>query len=157
IMVNYIMAQDDSISTHASLLERLKDSDDQSSWNEFYEIYRGLIFSVARRSGLSESEAADVVQETMIYVARKMPGFTYDPAKDSFKGWLLTVTRWRIRDRLDKDARQPSQLPRASGSDQQEVRTATIDRVPDPVEPELAAMWEEEWEAQLLRTALARI
>ena len=24
------------------------------------------------------------------------PGFTYDPAKDSFKGWLLTVTRWRI-------------------------------------------------------------
>jgi RNA polymerase sigma-70 factor (ECF subfamily) len=67
------------------------------------------------------------------------------------------VTRWRIRDRLDKNARQPSQLQRTSGSDQQEARTATIDRVPDPAEPELAGIWEEEWEAQLLRTALARI
>ena len=65
------MAQDDSISTHASLVERLKDPEDQASWNKFYEIYRGLIFSVARRAGLSESEAADVVQETMIYVDRK--------------------------------------------------------------------------------------
>ena len=157
IMLNFIMAQDDSISTRASLVQRLKDPEDQSSWNKFYEIYRGLIFSVARRSGLNESQASDVVQETMIYVARKMPGFTYDPARDSFKGWLLTVTRWRIRDQLAKDARQPSQLPRASGSDQQETRTATIDRVPDPAEPDLAAIWEEEWEAQLLRTALARI
>jgi RNA polymerase sigma-70 factor (ECF subfamily) len=151
------MAQDDSISTRASLVQRLKDPEDQSSWTRFYEIYRGLIFSVARRSGLSESEAADVVQETMIYVARKMPGFTYDPARDSFRGWLLTVTRWRIRDRFDKDRRQPSQLSHASGSNQPDTRTATIDRVPDPMEPELTAIWEEEWEAQLLRTALARI
>jgi RNA polymerase sigma-70 factor (ECF subfamily) len=151
------MAQDDSISTRGSLVQRLKDPDDQSSWDEFYEIYRGLIFSVARRAGLSESEASDVVQDTMVYVARKMPGFTYDPAKDSFKGWLLTVTRWRIHDRLAGNARQPGQLPHASGAGQEEIRTATIDRVPDPAESELTGIWEEEWEAQLLRTALAHI
>src|SRR6185369_3378138 len=145
------MPTEDLIPTRASLLERLKDLGDQTSWNEFYQTYRELIYSVARKAGLNETEAEDVVQDTVIYVARKMPGFTYDPAKDSFKGWLLTVTRWRIRDRLDKDARQPSQLPHASGSDRQEARTATIDRVPDSVEPELARIWEKEWEAQLLR------
>ena len=156
IVVNCIMAQDDSISTRGSLVQRLKDPEDQSSWDEFYEMYRGLIFSVARRAGLSESEAGDVVQDTMVYVARKMPGFTYDPARDSFRGWLLTATRWRIRDRLARNARQPGQLPHAS-TGQEETRTATIDRVPDPAESELSGIWEEEWEAQLLQTALARI
>src|SRR6516225_7906897 len=101
-VVNCLMTHDEAIPTRASLLERLKDLGDQSSWNAFHELYHDLIFSVARRAGLNESEAREVVQETLISVAKKMPGFTYDPAKDSFKGWLLTVVRWRIRDQLAK-------------------------------------------------------
>ncbi|HEY5910625.1 MAG TPA: sigma factor, partial [Verrucomicrobiae bacterium] len=89
-VVNCMMAHNEQLPTRASLLQRLKDLGDESSWNEFYEIYHDLIFSVARRAGLSESDAGEVVQDTLISVARKMPGFTYDPAKDSFKGWLLT-------------------------------------------------------------------
>ena len=155
-VVNFPMHQKESIPTRASLLERLKDMSDQSSWNEFYELYHNLIFSVARRAGLNETESGEVVQDTLISVARKMPGFTYDPAKDSFKGWLLTVTRWRIRDRLAK--RHSGQLSQSPRQDQDsETRTATIDRVSDPAGPELASIWEEEWESQLLQAALARI
>ena len=90
---------DETIATRASLLERLKDMDDHASWDEFYRTYRELIYSVARKAGLNETEAEEAVQETLISVAKKMPGFRYDPAVDSFKGWLLTVTRWRILDR----------------------------------------------------------
>ena len=36
----------------------------------------------------------------MISVARKMPEFHYDPAKGSFKQWLLLITRRRIQDHL---------------------------------------------------------
>jgi len=153
------MYRHESIPTRASLLQRLKDLDDQSSWNEFYDIYHDLIFSVARRAGLSEVEAAEVVQDTLVSVARKMPGFTYDPAKDSFRGWLLTVTRWRILDQMAKRPGQARREPRLSSplQPEQQTRTATIDRVPDPAGLDLAAIWEEEWETQVLQTALARI
>lgn len=153
-----IMLRHDSIPTRASLLQRLKDLDDQSSWDEFYDLYHDLIFSVARRAGLSEVEAGEVVQNTLISVARKIPGFTYEPGKDSFKGWLLTVTRWRIRDQLAKRSEQPGREPMASPAQhEQETRTATIERVADPGGSDLEAIWEQEWETQLLQTALARI
>jgi len=102
------MPADRSLPTRASLLERLKDLGDDASWNEFYQTYRELIYSVARKAGLNESEAEEVVQDTVISVAKKMPDFRYDPAEDSFKGWLLTVTRWRILDQLSEAENKPA-------------------------------------------------
>jgi len=157
-MINCPMPPDEPIPTHASLLERLKDLGDQASWNRFYETYHDLIFSVARRAGLNEAEASEVVQDTLISVAKKMPEFTYDPARDSFKGWLLTVVRWRIRDQFAKRSDEAQKRSRpAQNQPDQETRTATIDRVPDPAKPALEGVWDEEWESQLLQTALARI
>src|SRR6266704_6607855 len=123
------MPSDELIPTRASLLERLKDLGDQASWNDFYQTYRELIYSVARRAGLNETEADEVVQETVISVARKMPGFRYDPAVDSFKGWLLTVTRWRILDQLQRRKGSPSLLT-AAARKEEGTRTATVDRIP---------------------------
>ena len=57
---------EDSIPTRYSLLSRLQDWDDQESWRVFFDTYWRLIYSVAARSGLTESEAQDVVQETII-------------------------------------------------------------------------------------------
>jgi RNA polymerase sigma-70 factor (ECF subfamily) len=152
------MRRNESIPTRGSLLQRLKDLDDKSSWDEFYDLYHDLIFSVARRAGLNETEAAEVVQDTLLSVAKKMPGFTYDPAKDSFKGWLLTVTRWRMRNQLAKRSRMAAQEPRMPRAQaEEETHTATIDRVPDPAGPELESIWEKEWEARVFETALARI
>jgi RNA polymerase sigma-70 factor (ECF subfamily) len=166
------MRRDEVIPTRASLLERLKDLGDDASWKEFHRTYRELIFSVARRAGLNETEAEEVVQDTLISVAEKMPGFTYDPAKDSFKGWLLTVTRWRILDQLEKRRRVNPALSRPSGtlshpmgegrgedrvSNDATSRTATVERIADPVGLDLAAIWDEEWEKNLLQAALARI
>ena len=153
------MSDDDRIPTRASLLNRLKDPDDSASWNEFYRMYRDLIYSVARRASLSEQEADEVVQDTLISVARKMPGFTYDASKDSFKGWLLTLTWWRIKDQLERRARlaKRDQLHSPRAAEEQGTRTATIERVPDPAGERLTAVWEEEWDKHLLQIALARI
>jgi DNA-directed RNA polymerase specialized sigma24 family protein len=52
--------------------------------------------------GLRLHEAQEVVQETIIAVARQMEGFKYDPKIGSFKGWLLLQTRWRIADKMRK-------------------------------------------------------
>src|SRR6266702_1509148 len=143
---------DESIPTRASLLERLKDLGDQASWNDFYQTYRELIYSVARRAGLNETEADEVVQETVISVARKMPGFRYDPAADSFKGWLLTVTRWRILDQLAKrKSNDPNRAGTPAPANQEEgSRTATVERIPDPAGFDLKAIWDQEWQKHLL-------
>ncbi|HMC27463.1 MAG TPA: sigma-70 family RNA polymerase sigma factor [Verrucomicrobiae bacterium] len=153
------MPSDELIPTRASLLKRLKDLGDDASWNEFYQTYRELIYSVARRAGLNETEADEVVQETVIAVAKKMPGFRYDPAVDSFKGWLLMVTRWRILDQLEKRRAVGSQSPLAPAGRHQEnrTRTATVERIPDPSGFALMEIWDDEWQKNLLNAALLRI
>ena len=65
--------------TRRSLLTRLKRWDDQESWRDFFNTYWKLVYGVALKSGLSESEAQEVVQETVISVAKKMPGFKVRP------------------------------------------------------------------------------
>lgn len=71
------MSQSDnsSIATRASLLDRLKDLEDQVSWQEFFDTYWQLIYRIALKAGLREVEAQDVVQETGISAARHLPGF----------------------------------------------------------------------------------
>src|SRR5207237_4024298 len=94
--------RDDLLPTRRSLLSRLKNWNDQESWNDFFTTYWKLIFTSARKAGCTEAESQDVVQETLISVSRAMPDFKYDSRAGTFKGWLLNLTRWRIRDQLRK-------------------------------------------------------
>lgn len=145
---------DEFIPTRASLLSRLKDWDDQQSWRDFFNTYWKLIYGVARKSGLSDAEAQDVVQEAVLSVAKKMNEFKYDPAIGSFKGWLLLITRRRITDHLRKRGRQPARHESLPGDT---VRTATIERVPDPESLNLDATWDAEWAKNLMDAALDRV
>src|SRR3954471_1118795 len=90
------------IPTRQSLLSRLKDWNDQESWKVFFDTYWKLIYNAAVKAGLTDAEAQDVVQETVLSVLKKMPGFDYSAEKGSFKGWLLRLTSWRIVDQLRK-------------------------------------------------------
>src|SRR4051794_35550635 len=90
------------IPTRASLLSRLKDWDDQEGWREFFETYWRLIYHTSIKAGLSDAEAQDVVQETVLSVCKSMKTFKYDAKYGSFKAWLLRLTQWRILDQLRK-------------------------------------------------------
>jgi len=107
--------KDDSYPTRSSLLLRLKDSQDHQSWQEFHRIYGKLIFDFARKAGLTETEAQEVVQETMISAAKNLPEYRYDPKVCSFKTWLLNLSRWRVVDaRRDGQRRDGEQTARPS-------------------------------------------
>ena len=144
----------DSLATHASLLERLKDLDDQGGWEEFYTTYRKLIFSFALKHGLTGTEAEEVVQETIVTVARNMPEFRYDPKRCSFKTWLFNLTLWRIQDQLRKRHPEETSMHRKPGETD---RTSTVERVPGPEGERLTALWEEEWKKDLFERALERV
>src|SRR5258708_5431182 len=94
------------IPTRQSLLSRLKDWDDASSWQEFFDMYWKLIYGTARRAGLQQADAQEVVQETLITISKAIRTFQYNPQQGSFKGWLCTTTTWRIRDRQRKVQRE---------------------------------------------------
>jgi RNA polymerase sigma factor (sigma-70 family) len=144
------------IPTRASLLERLKAWQDQSSWQQFFDTYWPLIYNVARGAGLTDAEAQDVVQETMVAAAKHLPTFQYDPAIGSFKGWLLTLTRWRIIDQIRK--RGPLSVHRSASSPAGATGTTdAVDRVVDPACPTLDEIWEKEWQANLLQAALDNV
>jgi len=147
-------AKDDSHPTRSSLLMRLKDTQDQRSWQEFNDRYGQLIFGFARKAGLTEFEAEEVVQETMISASKHLPEFRYDPKVCSFKTWLLNLSRWRVQDQFRK--RIPTQPVRV-GNRTEPDRTATIERVADPASHELDMIWDQEWQTTLLNTALAKI
>ena len=134
------------------MLERLKRWDDQESWRDFFNLYWGLLYGTAIKSGLNDPEAQDVVQDTIILVAKKMSGFKYDPAVDSFKGWLLYLTRKRIAMEYRKRARAHLQPPPNPAKVQCE-----IEAIPDPAGINLEAVWEEEWARTMWEAALARV
>jgi RNA polymerase sigma factor (sigma-70 family) len=160
------MNADDPLPTRASLLNRLKDTGDEASWEEFHRTYRGLLVGVARRAGLNEHEAAEAVQDTLIALVKKIPEFRYEPGKDSFKGWLLQIVRWKIIDLVRRRRRlgsstegeEPSSVAaRLALTENLEGDSVSIPaNTPDPRQ-DFKAIWDAEWERHLLTQALARV
>ena len=148
------MKTPDLIPTRQSLLSRLQEWGDQESWQDFFNTYWRLIYEVALKARLSDTEAQEVVQETVISVAKEMPSFRYDPARGRFKGWLLQITRRRIADLV----RKRMQAAGASGQAPVEMVGAEhLESLADPAGCDLEAIWDEEWERHLFKTAVENI
>jgi RNA polymerase sigma factor (sigma-70 family) len=148
------MNRSEYLATRRSLVERLADWKDSRRWQEFFDGYWKLIHTAARRAGLTEAEAQEAVQETLITVAKKIEQFQYDPALGSFKGWLLNITRWRIADQFRKRQRGDAKADRG---DDERAGTRTIERIADPAGVDLDAAWDEEWRKYLLSAATERV
>ena len=148
--------KDELIRTRTTLIKRLKNLQDQASWQEFFDIYWKLIYGVARKSGLIEAEAKDVVQETMMSVAKHMPNFNYDRNRGSFKAWLLNMTRWRIADQIRK--RLPVCRPLSFSDDASDsTKLAELENIPDQSKLELESLWDTEWKEAIVEAAKAKV
>ena len=144
-------ADDFSQSTRTSLLERLRDIEDQASWYEFFNKYARLIRGVALKAGLTDYEAEEVLQETIISVAKHLTDFNYDSNVCSFKTWMLRLTRWRILNQIRK--RGPGRpLPMSS-----DAAIAELDSLAASLLPELTKLWDSEWQQAVLSVALQKI
>jgi len=148
--------KDELIPTRATLLLRLKDWQDQASWQDFFDTYWRLIYNVAVKRGLTGPEAEEVVQQTMISVARHMPGFRYDPALGSFKAWLLNMTRWRIADHLRRNQSQAELRVYQEETMEDFPGGPKTDVTGQYTLPELEKIWDEEWEKNLLEAAITK-
>jgi RNA polymerase sigma-70 factor (ECF subfamily) len=140
----------DAPPTSASLLVRIRDGRDHEAWRQFVELYAPVVYGFARKRGLQDADAADVMQDVMRSVAGAAARLNYDPSRGSFRGWLYTVARNKIFNFLDAARHR---LGRGSGDSG--VREK-LEAQPEP-ETGLAASWEEEYERTLADVAMRRV
>jgi RNA polymerase sigma factor (sigma-70 family) len=140
--------------TRKSLIARLDNWEDQKTWDEFYQTYWRLIYSVAIKAGLRPEEAFDCVQETILSIAKQSKKKLYDPEQGSFKTWLMNMTRWRINDQFRKRKKDTAMT---GGEWDDDRKTAVIDRVEDPNGDVLSRLWDVEWKKNVADAALARV
>lgn len=83
-------------STPVSLLDRLRQPGDALAWERFVRLYTPLLYHWLRHTGLQQADAADLVQDVLTVLVRKLPEFVHDRGR-SFHGWLrtLVMNRWR--------------------------------------------------------------
>jgi len=140
---------DDTPTTRASLLVRLRDPHDERAWREFTEIYTPLVMRLARQRGLQDADAADLAQEVFHAVAQAMERQAYDPARGSFRGWLFTIARNLTVNFLLRQGGQP----RGSG-DTDMHRFLEAQAAPSP---EDSALFDMEYQRQLLYWAADQV
>jgi len=141
--------------TRKSLIARLDNWEDQRTWDEFYKTYWKLIYSVGMKAGLRSEEAFDVVQETILSIAKQSKKNMYDPDKGSFKSWLMNMTRWRINDQFRRRKKDTAMSVGDWGEDGR--KTSIIESLEDPQSGMLERLWNVEWKKNLADAALARV
>src|SRR6185436_7583580 len=161
-----------SSATRPSLLARLKDWSQQTAWREFDHDYAPLLRNVARKAGLADVEADEVVQETLIAVAKKIGEFQHAGNRGSFRAWLYQQARWRIADQFRVRGRVNSHqtlghvLPADERGTEGEGKSndaadSPVDEPSDTSAPELdpvfERLWNAEWDEHVRQSALARV
>jgi RNA polymerase sigma factor (sigma-70 family) len=128
----------DSPSTRPSLLVRLRDNQDHEAWTQFVKVYGPLIYGFARRQGVQDADAADLMQESLRVVANTIKQLDYDPERGSFRGWLFTI----VRNQLFRFWSRQNRAGRGTGGTSVHERLQELPSSDDPPD----AVWDEEYE-----------
>jgi RNA polymerase sigma factor (sigma-70 family) len=134
--------------TQVSLLVRIRDGANQVAWREFAQMYGPVIYGFARKRGLQDADAADLMQEVLRSVSGAIQKLEYDRKQGTFRGWLFTITRNKV---LNFHAARKIR-PSAAG-DSQTARA--LNEKAEPTDDSQA--WELEYQRRLAQIAMDRI
>jgi len=101
--------------TRYSLLDRLRHSEDYAAWKEFVSIYRLVIRKAAKKRGLQDADADNLVQEVFLAVSRSIEKWLEKESRGKFRAWLLQIARNEAIDLLTRRS------TRSLGEDGQEA------------------------------------
>ncbi len=79
---------------------------DPAAWSRLVETFGPIVYHWCRASGVATNDASDVVQEVFASVARGISNFQREKSHGSFRSWLATITRNRVRDHFRRVARR---------------------------------------------------
>lgn len=110
--------------TSASWLSRMRHHDPQA-WRRLTELYGPLVYHWGRRHGLSAEDASDLTQEVFSSVAGAIERFLHSPENGTFRGWLWTIARNKLRDHFRRDANREA----AAGGTEAWLKLSSIPEV----------------------------
>src|SRR6478672_4061359 len=142
------MPVDESPLTRASLLVQIRDGTNHAAWREFVDLYGPVVYGFARRRGLQDADAADLMQDVLRSVAGHVGRLEYDPARGRFRNWLFTITRNKLYTFLDGQRRRV----RATGDPDSQNRLGEVEA---PADGE--AEWDKEYERQRFAVAAEQV
>jgi RNA polymerase sigma-70 factor (ECF subfamily) len=142
------MAVDDSPLTRTSLVLQLRDAGNHAAWQEFVRLYGPVIYGFARKRGLQDADAADMMQDVLRSVSGAIGTLDYDRRRGTFRGWLFTITRNKIFNFLS--ARKIR--PQGSGDT---TTNKLLDQ--EPAADDGEDTWELEYQRRLAAIAMEKI
>jgi RNA polymerase sigma factor (sigma-70 family) len=131
--------------TRMTLFTRIKDDSDVDAWRELVRFYGPVVYGFARKRGLGDAEAADLMQEVLRSVANSAETMEHDLKRGPFSDWLFAVTRNKICNFLSAQKNRP----RCNGGS-----GFLITSVP---EGETDSDWDIEYQRQLAAKAMNRV
>lgn len=137
-----------------SLLHRLRAQAPDGTWRRLFDSHWRVIYSVARRFGLSEAISQEIVQRTLLSAIRHLSKTESAKSPTPFKVWLRQMTRWRI---LEACRQRPAEPAFESWSSEQDARLAAWPSLAAFSLERLEELWEAEWQKNIIATALERI
>ncbi len=142
------MPAEDSPLTRVSLLVKLRDGGDAVAWREFTSLYGPVIYGFARKRGLQDADAADLMQDVLRSVSSSIGRLNYDRSQGTFRGWLFTITRNKIYNFLSARRHRPV----ASGDSATGHLLAS-----QPDASDSAESWEVDYQRRLATIAMERV
>lgn len=134
-------------STRSSVLAGVSEGRDGAAWARFFDTYAGFVFGVARRRGLTEADADEIVQQVMGELVNGKGLAQYDRTLGGFRQWLARRVVWRVANyRRDGDARRAAEAGFADGERSETGQTGDLEEA-----------FEEEWRGAVLEEALRRL
>jgi RNA polymerase sigma-70 factor (ECF subfamily) len=163
-----------SSSIHSTLLRQVRQGDGEA-WERLVATFSPLIYDWCRQQGVQAADAPDVMQDVFRVVFRDVGKFRRERPGDSFRGWLWTVTRNRIRDYFRARSRQadayggtdawqrlqelPDREPESdTGSHTSNITSSPLHRALELVRNDFSATtWQAFWRVAVERHAAAEV
>ena len=134
--------------TRLTLIQKIRQTQDERSWEEFVHFYKRYIYVVIRNMNVSHHDAEEIVQQVMLKVWDKLKNFQYEPQKGKFRYWLCTIARNSVIDFIRK---QKSQKRRRHGLQEESDVAAKVNI------PEVEVLAEREWQNYIANMALEKV
>ncbi len=127
--------------TSPSLLIRIRDSQDHEAWRSFSRLYGALIFNFCRSRGLQDQDAAEVMQETLLQIAKSIQTFEYQRERGRFRGWVGNIVRCKLVEFYRSQKRRPN------------FQAAPLDEISASID----GSWNDVWLEHVVHAALSRV
>ena len=96
--------------TSVMLLKAISEDSDSARWYDFYNRYHPVMVGYLR-SAFPSLEADDVIQDAMLVLMKKLPGYRYAPdERGHFRNYLIGIVKFKAIEHLKRRKRDADGL-----------------------------------------------